>query len=87
MVHYKVCSMVKGKEKLINPKLNGLQEHVRKRKVLVPCLRILVGDYYINNDKKCQRNERFHASWDQDYITKLVVNRRKAKKEKKLFNL
>jgi hypothetical protein len=30
-----------------------------------------------------KNNERFHASWDQDYITKLMVNGRKVKKEKK----
>jgi hypothetical protein len=40
MVDWKVCSMVQGKEKVINPKLNGLQEHVRKRKALVPCLKV-----------------------------------------------
>jgi hypothetical protein len=40
MVHCKVCSMVEGKEKIINPKLNGLQEHVRKRKALIPCPKV-----------------------------------------------
>jgi hypothetical protein len=87
MVHCKVCSMVESKKKIINPKLNGLQKHVRKKKALVPCLRVLVDDYYISNDNQCQINEKFHANWDQDYITKLVVNGRNAKKEKKLFNL
>ncbi len=86
-VHCTVCFMVESKEKNMNPKLNGLQEHVRKKKALVLCSRVLMGDYYINNDNQCQRNERFHANWDQDYITKLVVNGRKVKKEKKLFNL
>jgi hypothetical protein len=32
--------MVEGKEKIINPKLNGLQEHVRKRKALIPCPKV-----------------------------------------------
>ncbi len=40
MMHCKVCSMVEGKEKIINLKLNGLQEPVRKMKALVPCPRI-----------------------------------------------
>ncbi len=61
-VHCKDCSIVEGKEKFINPKSNGLQKHVRKRKPLVPCLRVLVGDYYINNDNQCQRNDRIHAN-------------------------
>ncbi len=26
MVHYEVCFMVEGKEKLLNPKLDGLQK-------------------------------------------------------------
>jgi hypothetical protein len=69
--------MVEGKEKNMNPKLNGLQNYVRKKKALVLCPRVIMGDYYISKDNQCQRNERFHASWDQDYITKLVVNARK----------
>ncbi len=45
--------MIEGKKKFINPKLNGLQEDVRKNKALVSCLKILVGDDYISNDNQC----------------------------------
>jgi hypothetical protein len=32
MVCCKICSLVEGNEKLINPKFDGLQKHVRKKK-------------------------------------------------------
>jgi hypothetical protein len=31
-------------------------------KALVFCLKVLVGDYYINDDNKCQGNESFHVN-------------------------
>jgi hypothetical protein len=35
MVHCKVCSLVEGKDKILNPKLDGLQKHARKGKTFV----------------------------------------------------
>jgi hypothetical protein len=52
MVHYKICSLVEGKDKKINRKLDGLQKHASKKKTLIPHPRVLVGDYYINNDSQ-----------------------------------
>jgi hypothetical protein len=42
MVHCKVCFKVEGKEKLLNLKLDGLQNHVGKQNVLVH-VGILIG--------------------------------------------
>ncbi len=52
MVRYKVCSLVENKDKILNPKLDGLQKHTGKRKTLISCLGVLVGEFYINNDNQ-----------------------------------
>lgn len=52
MVHYKDFFLVEGKDKLLNPKLDGLQKHVGKKKLLILRPWFLVGDYYINNDSE-----------------------------------
>jgi len=84
MVCYKVCAMVEDKKKKnLNLKLDGLQKHVGKEKALTPHPRILVGDYYINNDNQHQRNERVHVNQGSYSIVELVVNGRKIEKEKK----
>jgi hypothetical protein len=87
MVHYKICSLVEGKNKILNPKLDGLQKHASKRKTLIPHPGVLVSDYYINNDSQHQWNERVHATQGLDSITNLVVNGGKIEKKKKLSNL
>jgi hypothetical protein len=37
---------VEGKEKLQNPKLDGLQKHSSKKKTLVAHSKVVVGEYY-----------------------------------------
>ncbi len=58
MVHCKVCSLVKSKDKILNPKLDGLHKHARKRKALIFRLGVLAGEFYIINDSQHQRNGR-----------------------------
>jgi hypothetical protein len=48
MVFCKIFFLVDGEDKLLNPKLDGLQMHVGKRKALILRPILLVGDYYIN---------------------------------------
>jgi len=62
MVRCKICFLVEGNQKLINLKLDALQKHTRKRKVLILRPRFLVGDHCINNDNQHQRNEKVHAN-------------------------
>jgi hypothetical protein len=45
-VCYKIYSIVEGKEKLLNPKLDNLQKHSNKRKTLVAHLKVVMGEYY-----------------------------------------
>ncbi len=52
MVCCKICSLVEGKDKILNLKLDGLQKHASKRKTLVPHPGVLVSDYYISNDSQ-----------------------------------
>jgi hypothetical protein len=52
MVCCNICSLVEGNKKLINPKLDGLQKHVRKRKTLTSHPQFLVRDHCINNDSQ-----------------------------------
>jgi hypothetical protein len=87
MVCCKICSLVENKNKLLNPKLDGLQKHVGKKKALVFRPRVLVGDYYISNDSQHQRNERVHANQVPNSIVDLVVHGRKVEKRKKLSSL
>jgi len=47
MVHYNIFFLVEGKDKLLNPKLDGLQKHAGKKKPLILHPWLLVGDYYI----------------------------------------
>jgi hypothetical protein len=61
--------------------------HIGKKKALIPCPRLLVGDYYINNDSQHQRNDKVHTNQVPDSIAKLMVHGRKAKKKKKLSSL
>jgi hypothetical protein len=65
--------------------LDGLQKHAKKRKTLVPCLRVLVGEYYISNDSQHKKSEKVQANLGPNFIAlKLMVNVRKAKKKKKV---
>jgi hypothetical protein len=45
MVCYKICSLVEGKDKILNLKL-GFVKNAGKKKALVPHPRVLVNDYY-----------------------------------------
>jgi hypothetical protein len=62
MVRCKVCYLVGGKDKILNPKLDGLHKHARKMKTLISHPRVLVNESYINNDWQHQRNERAYVS-------------------------
>jgi hypothetical protein len=82
MVFCNICFLVEGKDKLVNPKLDGLQMHVGKKKTLIPHPRLLVGDYFTNNDSQHQRNGRVHANQAPESIAYLVVHGGKVKKKK-----
>ncbi len=45
-MHCKIYLVVEGKEKLLNPKLDGLNKHLGKRKSLVVHSGVAVGEYY-----------------------------------------
>jgi len=77
-----VCSLVEGKDKILNLTLDGLQKHVRKKKTLISNPRILVGESYINNDS--QHQIRLMLAGVQ-IIIELVVNGKKAGKRKKFI--
>jgi len=59
---------------------------LEKKKTLTPHPRILVGDYYINNDNQHQKNERVHNQGSYS-IVESVVNGIKVEKKKKMSNL
>jgi len=77
MVRCKDCSLVEGKDKIINLKLDCLQQHARKRKALISHRGVLAS--YISNDSQHQRSERAYSSQGLDSIAKLVVNGGKTK--------
>ncbi len=45
-MHCRICSVVEGKEKFLNPKLDGLHKHLGKRKALIAHLKVVVCEYY-----------------------------------------
>jgi hypothetical protein len=60
-VHWRIYSIVEGKEKLLNPKLNGLQKHLGERKVLIVHPRVAVGEYYQSFGSQHQKNKRMYV--------------------------
>jgi hypothetical protein len=50
MVRCKVCSLIEGKDKILNLKLDGLPKHAKKRKTLISYPRILASEFYISNE-------------------------------------
>ncbi len=78
MVRCKVCFQVESKEKFLNLKLDGLQNHVGKQNALVVHLGILMSEYCINNDSQHQKDERVPASWGPNSIMEMVVSEGKA---------
>jgi hypothetical protein len=78
--------VVENKDNFLNLKLDDLQKHARKKKVLVFWSKVLMHDYYISNDSQHQRNEMVHACQHPNFIVKLVFNGRKIKKKKIVTN-
>ncbi len=60
-MHWRINLIVEGKEKLLNPKLDGPHKHLGERKVLVAHLGVIVGEYYQSSQSQHQKNKRMHV--------------------------
>ncbi len=71
-VHQIICKVrtkIKGKEKLMAPKLDSLQKHGGERKALVAILGVCsVGEYYMNKYFFHAKNERLYATTKNETI-------------------
>jgi hypothetical protein len=78
---------VEVKEKLLNPKLDGLQKHFGRQRSLITHPRIAMGNYYQINQSQHQKNERIHTIQGPHSIVQLMINGGRAEKIINMFNL
>jgi hypothetical protein len=62
MVQCKICFQIKGREKLLVPKLNSLIKHSSLRKCLVARLGIVVGEYFLSPSNTHVKNEKVYGT-------------------------
>jgi hypothetical protein len=68
-VKCKVCTKIKGKEKLMAHKLDNLWKHGGRRKKIMVIPKVYnVGEYYMNKDFIHAKNERLYATTKKDTI-------------------
>jgi hypothetical protein len=60
-------------EKLLNLRLDGLQKYTRNWNVLIICLGVFMGEYYISNDSQYQKNE-IHVIQGLYSIMEIVID-------------
>jgi hypothetical protein len=77
---------VEDREKLLNPKFDGLQKHLGKRKVLVVHLGVAMGEYYQIFLSQHKKNERIHVIQGPQLI-QLVLNGGRAETKRNIFSL
>jgi len=71
----KICSNIEGKTKLLTPKFDTLQKHVRHCKATIPSSNIVVEDYFYYKDFAHAKNERTYFVHNSEFIMTLVQSR------------
>jgi hypothetical protein len=79
--------LVEGKDKILNPELDGLQKHVRKWKALIFHPRILPSESYINNDNQHQKMKGLMLAKVQILLQSWWSMEGRQEREKHLSNL
>jgi hypothetical protein len=62
IVQCKVCSEIKGKEKLLVLKFDSFQKHVGRQKCKVACIKCVVGQYFMLIDNQHAKNKWLWAN-------------------------
>ncbi len=87
-VHQIICKVrtkIKGKKKLMAPKLDSLQKHGGERKALVAILGVCsVGEYYMNKYFVHAKNERLYETTKNETICNQIYYHVIRKRKKKL---
>jgi hypothetical protein len=74
-VRCKVCTKIKGKEKLLAPKLDNLWKHNGRRKALGTISKVFkVGEYYMNKDFVHAKSEHLYCSIRKDTIANQICH-------------
>jgi hypothetical protein len=82
----KVCTKIKGKEKLFAPKLNNLWKHSERRKALTTIPRICkANEYYMNKDFSHAKNEHLYCLVKKDTIVNQIYHVVVGEKKKQLL--
>jgi hypothetical protein len=68
------------KEKLLNPKLDGLQKHFGRQRSLITHPRVAMGNYYQSNRSQHQKIEGIHIIQGPRSTVQLMFNGGRAKK-------
>jgi hypothetical protein len=72
----KVCSKIKGHNKLLVSKLTFLWKHIGQRKATTTLFNVLaMGEYYFLEKNQHVHNESFYVSKAKDYVVQQVVAR------------
>jgi hypothetical protein len=83
MVKCKICTNIKGREKLLVPKLNSLIKHSSLRKCIKVRPRIIIGKLYICPINVHVQNKKLYASKGWDNVVIEVANGDKVERKKK----
>jgi hypothetical protein len=87
MVRCKVCSLIEGKEKILNLKLDGLPKHPKEKKTLIFYPIILASESYISNETNTKEMKGLMLVGVQTLLQSWWSMEGRQKKEKKLSNL
>ncbi len=87
MVKCKICPDIKGREKLLVPKLDSLIKHSKVRKCNKARLRVILRQSFLCPSNVHVKNEKLHASKGRDTIVVQVANGDKTKKKNNTYNL
>jgi hypothetical protein len=87
MVKCRICSKVKGKDKLLVPKLNSLIKHSGMQKCTIARLGVVIRQYCICPTNSHVKNEKLFATRGLDTVGVQLENGVKAERKKKPSNL
>jgi len=83
-VKCKVCSKIKGHNKLLVLKLNYMWKHIGQRKATTTIFNVMaMGEYYFSRKNQDVFNEILYVSKGKDYVMQQVVARTVVEVKKK----
>jgi len=85
MVHYKLCSELDGREKLLVIKFDNLQKHASRRKCKVARPKLTMGQYFMFINSQHAKNEWLWTSRGHNIVIEMVASSSEASEKKPKF--